>query len=200
MPDISMTDFIDFVFKTGTPKQTKVKQLKERPAYEPQFDFWRKARDGIVDFHRSGKKNKKQLDAILNGLTDKKKINRYPEIIAGYKRFLGRKDIQWFDPPRTDWQHLTLNIKVNPELGLIINGTRHIIKMYFKKEDISKAKTQAVLYLMESSLKSHSKPKDVYCMLKVANGKIVAGEPPLPDMNPLLLGEASSLLAIWNSL
>jgi hypothetical protein len=37
MPEISLTDFVDFVISAGTPKMTKVQNIKYRPNYTPAF-------------------------------------------------------------------------------------------------------------------------------------------------------------------
>ena len=52
MPQISLTDFVDVVAKAGRPKATKVRQVKERHAYEPAFDFYKSLREHIVENHR----------------------------------------------------------------------------------------------------------------------------------------------------
>ncbi len=54
MPEISLTDFVDFVIKAGPPKLTKVREIKTRVEYSPKLDFWKILRDGIRDFHRTG--------------------------------------------------------------------------------------------------------------------------------------------------
>lgn len=36
---MSLTDFVDIVSKFGTPEANKVTSIKERPDYEPAFDF-----------------------------------------------------------------------------------------------------------------------------------------------------------------
>lgn len=127
MPEISLTDFVDFVVKAGTPKLTKVRQLKERGDYDPAGDFWKPLREAVVDFHRAGGQDKHRLDSVLVGLTDPKKRNRYPDAISGYKKFLGRKTFEWFNPPKTLWSAGGLDVRINPELGLIISGERHVI-------------------------------------------------------------------------
>ena len=49
MPEISLTDFVGFVIKSGPPKLTHVRSVKGRPAYDPAFDFWWKVRLDDVD-------------------------------------------------------------------------------------------------------------------------------------------------------
>ena len=96
MINISLTDFIDYVSKVGPTKYTKVVEIHKRDEYHPAFDFWKPLREGIIELHKKGL-DKSELDKILEDLTDKKKQNRYPELIHQYKAFLGRKKIEWFE-------------------------------------------------------------------------------------------------------
>lgn len=118
MPDISLTDFVDFVIKSGTPKLTKVRSIKNRGDYEPAMDFWRQLREGIKNFHRARSRHKSELDDIVDSLQNPRKVARYTAAIRGYKKFLGHKNIRWFDPATDDWTYEDLSVKVNPELGL----------------------------------------------------------------------------------
>ena len=45
---LSLTDLVDIVSKSGTPKATKVSHVKARPDYEPAHDFYRPLREQII--------------------------------------------------------------------------------------------------------------------------------------------------------
>jgi len=155
MPEISLTDFVDFVVKAGTPKLTKVRQVKDRGDYDPATDFWRPLREAITNFHQQGGTDKRQLDRVLTAVTDRKKSGRYASAVHSYKKFLGRKQTTWFDPPRDVWSNAGLDVRVNPELGVIINGTRHATKLYFKDDKPDKRKFDVVLAIMEEALRGN---------------------------------------------
>lgn len=72
MPQISLTDFVDVVSKAGRPKATKVRQVKERPEYEPAFDFYKSLREHVVENHRKNG-GKAAVSDVMNSLTDPKK-------------------------------------------------------------------------------------------------------------------------------
>jgi hypothetical protein len=199
MPDISLTDFVDFVIKAGTPKLTKVTEIKQRPDYSPAFDFWKPLRDGIRDFHKGGGTNKSDLDQVLLGINDPKKLRRYPDAIRAYKKFLSRKQFAWFDPPSQVWSHAGLNVRINPELGLEIDGQRHVIKLYFKEEAPSKSRLQVVLGLMHLSLNGSQNCANTFSILDVCNTKLTSTTSN-GAVEPLLKGEASSFVAIWEAL
>ena len=198
MPAISLTDFVDFVIKVGTPKLTKVTEIKQRPEYSPAFDFWKPLRNGIRDFHKGGGANKSDLDQILLGMTDPKKLRRYPGAIRAYKRFLGRKQVTWFDPPADIWSHAGLNVRVNPELGLEIDGQRYVIKLYFKEEAPTKSRLQVILELMRLSLDGSTASGDIFSVLDVSNTKLTSATGNA-TVEPLLKGEAASFVQIWSS-
>ena len=75
MDSVSLTYFLDFVSKAGSPKLTVVRDFKTKDPYDPRTDYWKKLRDAIIEFHRTGKTDKNWLDGVLHGLTDKKKDN-----------------------------------------------------------------------------------------------------------------------------
>jgi|WetSurMetagenome_2_1015567.scaffolds.fasta_scaffold353827_1 hypothetical protein len=198
MINISLTDFIDYVSKIGASKFTKVNQIFSREEYNPAFDFWKPLREGIIDSHRNNR-DKSELDEILNDLTDKKKINRYPALIDNYKSFLGRKKTEWFEPPFKEWQINDLIIRVNPELGLEINGKLYVIKLYFKSEMLSQNKADLILLLMNNKLKKGDFKEATFAVLDVERKKMFEKTKLDKTHLPLLEGEALGFINIWNS-
>ena len=171
MPKISLTDFVDVVSKSGSPKQTKVKQIKNRPPYQPATDFYKPFREGLVGLHAAGK-DRASLDNIIPKLSDLKKVANYPELIDGYKKWWGKKSISWFDPPRGTYSSSDIDVAVNPELGLVVDGKRIVIKLYNKAEPITKFRVDMVPLLMELVLRSSCQPSDAVALLDVRKGKL----------------------------
>lgn len=200
MPQISLTDFVDFVIRSGPPKQTKVRQIKEREQYHPAFDFWRQFREGVREFHRNGSTNKSELDEILSDLTDPRKIAKYPPALKAYKKFLGRKQFTWFLPPSERWICDELEVRVNPELGLVWDGREHIIKLYFKGEAMSKANFATILELMKLAFPEEHGDGKVLAVLDVSQGKLHTANEAPAGMRPLLQGEARSFVGIWDAI
>lgn len=203
MISISLTDFVDFVASSGTPKLTKVRYVKGRPEYHPALDFYRILRNALVAFHQEGSKDKSELDGIITNLTDEKKKKRYDTAIRGYKKFLGKKNYEWFTPPGKTWSppdDKSIEIKVNPELGLIINGESNLIKIYFKAETLSKRRAETILVLMQDALSDHCPPGCKMGVLDIQRGKLHSVEHIDLSILPLLYGEADSFKTIWNNL
>ncbi len=196
---ISLTDFVDYVSKVGGTKYTKVKNIFNREPYERAFDFWLPMREAIIDLHRNGQ-SKKELDKVLLNLTDRKKINTYPTLVKEYKSWLGRKEIEWFDPPYKKWNHEDLSIRLNPELGLDINGNLYVIKLHFKSESLSQQKADLILLLLKKELKRRAYKDVNFAILDIRKKKLFEntklGDPHIA----LLEAEANSFVSIWNSI
>ncbi len=197
MIKISLTDFVDFVISSGTPKLTKVRQLKRRGEYRPAFDYWKNLRVEIIDFHKRNMNDKSRLDEVLESVVDEKKIGGYKECLRGYKRFIGKKKYKWFDPPYKTWGPKGLSIRINPELGLRLAGEKYIIKLYFKAEALSTRRIDTILILLYEVFRSKLERDMNYCILDVQRGKLFSKKRPKEKILPLLRGEALNFLTIW---
>jgi hypothetical protein len=195
MKPIPMTYFLDFVSKAGTPKLTVVKKFK-KDIYDPQTDFWKKLREGIVKYHEEGHAQKNWLDGIANGITDPKKLGLYPTNISAYKTFLGKKSLTWFNPPRAIWTFSQISVLVNPELGLELNGVRHLIKLYFKAEKLSSNKIQLIQLLMQQAVGNNK--GFTFSVLDVPRNNLFSESSPDLTLLPLLEGEATNFELIFN--
>jgi hypothetical protein len=196
MPKISLTDFVDVVSKSGSPKATKVKQIKNRPAYQPATDFYKPFRESLISLHGSGK-DKNALDNIVTKLSDVKKVANYPELVNGYKKWWGKKSIGWFDPPRGAYTSSGIDIAVNPELGLIIDGKRVVIKLYNKADPITQFRVDMIPLLMELVLRNSCAPDDAVALLDVRKGKLHYLSVNVSTAKFVLDAELAYIAAIW---
>lgn len=83
MARLSLTDLVDVVSASGTPKATKVRQIKNHPAYHPGIDYYKYLRDQLCDCHRAGRA-RKDLAPILTSLPDPRKRDNYSAVLSGY--------------------------------------------------------------------------------------------------------------------
>ena len=191
--EIPLTSFIDFVLKSGSPKMTCAKKIKAQlnEKYDPATDYYKRFREAVQDLHSKDKDRAKLLELI--GPLPETKEDNYRLMVQGYKKFLGRKDFAWFNPPRKIWKHGELEITINPEVGLIWDDSRYIIKLYLKADKPSKDRLSSVLALMHETL-PHK--ECVLALLDVRNAKLYTFEESMLDLMPLVEGEADSLEAI----
>jgi len=198
MDRISLSYFVDFVLKAGTPKLTGVREFKENKD-EVYTDFYKPVREAIVEMHKAGA-DPACLDKFLASLTDERRKRIYPSIVDGYRKFLSSAKITWFNPPQGTYPIGGIEININPELGLNIDGTPHLIKMYFRGEPLSGKRVQVVLNLLTSSALGATVPGCVFAMLDVRKAKLHTLKAPNPRLNLLLRGEAAAFSTIYAAL
>ena len=196
MPKISLTDFVDIVSKSGTPKATKVAQVKKRPEYDPRADFYKRAREVIVQTHRGGK-SKAELASALSQLSDPKKRVNYPDLVKGYNKWWGRKALHWFEPPSGVFAAHGVEVSINPELGLDVNGTKFIIKLYFKGEALSKYRVDIATFLMEAQLRTAAPAGATMSVLDVRNSKLLSARSLTAALRAALNAELAYISALW---
>lgn len=196
MPEISLTDFVNFVSRSGTTRLSVVKEIRRRGDYDPIRDFWKVLREGLVHAHRAGEPG---LEALVAAQPEARQAH-YAEAVAGYRRFLGRKSAQWFEPPRVVWSRGGLDIRVNPELGLVLNGEPHVIKVNFRTRGLNKRQIECVLLLLEDALRPQSGSSTRFSVLDITSGKLFTSAEPRRWLAPYLAGEATAFSTMWQEL
>jgi len=209
MPHLSLTDFVSIVSASGTPKATKVRQVKHRGPYSPAVDFYKGIpavdfykgiREGIVACHKD-RRGKKHLARILERLTDKKKITNYAAVARGYRRWWGRKALVWFEPPHDVYTHSGVDVSINPELGLTVDGQAHVIKLHFKADPLSKKRVDIITHLMGLAFAEWTPPDEapVMSVLDVRRWKLISPTVPVPHLTAIVDAELAYVAALWPS-
>ncbi|WP_375576186.1 hypothetical protein, partial [Paracidovorax oryzae] len=196
MYDISLTDLVDVVSKSGSPKATKVNQIKNRKPYHPATDFYKPLRDGLVKVHKEGLE-RKSLANIRSSIQDPKKIVNYNNALNGYHKWWGKKIISWFEPPRNNYGHAGVNVAINPELGLIIDNQSYVIKLYLKDEPLSKLRIDLATVLMEISLRDLCEKGEIIGVLDVRQGKFFRVTAPIAQTKSMVDAELAYISSLW---
>jgi len=193
---LSLTDFVEIVSKSGTPKATKVRQVKDRPDYHPSADYYRQIREAIVRMHREGLSETLLQNVVTNASSAKH--DNYTEISNGYIRWLGRQESTWFEPSDFLYEHAGIYISVNPELGLLINNKPHLIKLYFKAEKLTKNRVDIITYLMSNCLTTSSPPDTTMTILDIRSSKLITELPTKRNLNALINAELAYIATLWD--
>lgn len=196
MNRISLTYFVDFVLATGAPKLRGVRDYKERKD-DACSDFYRPIRKAIVDLQRHGL-SASTLDSVCHSETDETRKKHYPRVVAGYRAFLADGAKNFFEPPRATLALGALDVDVNPELGLVIDGKPHLVKLYFRSEPLSPRRTALVLALLSRGL-CESHPEFVPAILDVRSAKLHTSAMTSPRIDILLRGEAASFAVMYEA-
>ena len=151
-------------------------------------------REWITDTHVNGL-DKSNLHRLLPTLTNNRKIDNYTTILDGYSRWWGAKQLTWFAPPVSIHASHNIEVSVNPELGLQVDQQPHLIKLYFKADPLTKAKTEVITHLMETSLRPLCAANCRMSVLDIRKSKLYTPTVPVPNLNAMLDAELAYLEA-----
>lgn len=200
MINISLTDFITFISSSGSAKQTQVAACKKREEYKYRADYWRELRNIITEFHADETLDKNYFDAaVKTQILDAEKQEKCRPLIENYKKYLGRKQVISKPIIKCDWVYSEdLTIRVNPELHLIINGKEQLVKLYFKKDALTKKQVDMALLLMKIATQDVIQGA-AFTLLDLPRNKFWTEDDPSTKLMPLLKGEAESYITIYKN-
>lgn len=192
-----MAQFIDYVLTSGTSKVTAVKQIKA--GHDERFsDFYKVIRAGIVDMHRR-EEGPEALDVIVGACEDPRERRIFPKVVTGYKKFLRSvAKMTWFEPPMRDYPLGPLAVRVAPEIGLLINGQPHAIKLYFRGDPLDPQRIVVTNQLLVDALQV-TWPVVVFAVLDVRRARLFRAKPK-PEVGALLNAESLSFASLWSGL
>ena len=193
MENISLSYFVDFMLTSGTGRLTSVRHIAEGPD-ERYSDFYRPVREAIVDMHRKGLDTRVLAD-FVSSLVDPREKRIFPRAIIGYGKFLRQhRKVTWFEPPFREQPFGSMSVRVNPELGLLIDGRPHALKLYFRGEPLSPQRALLVTEVLATSLAA-TWPGTVLGVLDVRRAKLFTHQT-RPGVSRLLRAEAASLATL----
>lgn len=200
MPKITVNEFADIVAAAGgTPKYNKVQLIKQRRSekYSPATDFYKPIRDQIKLLHQDSL-GPDSLEFVLEKISPKKRSN-YHDIIRGYKSWLKKTGkTEWFEPASNIWSASKVDVNVNPELGLVIDGVPYLIKLHFNAEKLSKSRADVITFLMNEALPAVNPGVSNMCVLDIRESRLYDCNISNPKrLNAALLGEIAYISAVW---
>lgn len=181
--------------RAGPPKASKLAVIKHRGPYSPASDFYKGIRETLVETHAGGHSKSYLIAQASARATNVRKAAHYPAIAAEHCRWWGRKYLCWFDPPRATWSSNGVSVSVNPELGLIINGTEHVLKLHFKDQPLARHRIAVGLELMGAAL-AITRPGAVFGILDIRRRRV---HPYLHNavMQAQLAAETAYIASLW---
>jgi hypothetical protein len=196
MESISLTYFVDFMLASGASRIASAHLIKRGPD-ERFSDFYKPVRESIVDMHRKGLDTRVLAD-LLASLQDPREQRIFPKVVIGYGKFLRRhRKVTWFEPPRGEHSLGELTVRVNPELGLLLDGQPHAIKMYFRGEPLTSQRAALINEIQSRALAS-TWPGMVFAVLDVRKAKLHPREAK-PGYSRLIRAEAASLASLLSA-
>lgn len=199
--NVSLTEFMNFVNKSGSLKVTVVQKAKNNrdEEYAHYKDYWLKLREKIKSVHKL-RGTHSDLRTLLDDISPDKILN-YQAAIEGYCSFWKKRNIEWVEPPRKTWSIGDVKIEINPELGLVIKDKIYVIKLFTTANDnMDKRHADLILTLMEKELRVKVEKEIVFAVLDVKRGKLFENKNFDRSLTGLLVGEAKSFETIWKSI
>jgi hypothetical protein len=195
MPEIGLTDFVDFALKSGPSQLTKVRELKLRPDYDPATDYWKRLREWLIAY-TAGHMTMKDLSSHVKGVPPGKEQN-FNVALAGFKKFVAKMDLgAACQSPSGRWTEGELAVRVNPELCFVDGVSQTCLKLYFKADPRpTKDRLGSILILMKETL-----PKHNVGVLDVRSGRLYDQLPARSDLSVYLRAQAQAFLHMWKAL
>jgi hypothetical protein len=198
--NIPVFTFATFVTATPSAKLACVCGLQESQGteYDPRIDWWKQLREFVPKNHREGG-TKADLLRFTSRVTERKS-DGYRARAEAYRDWWGPRNINWFGGSNVTWTSANVEVTVNPELFISVDGVRHVVKLYFKaSERLTSDRVSIVLRLLELTYRGGSSPYGRPAVGVLDLAQSVYHEPgnSLTYLDPLLAGEAASFGAIW---
>lgn len=196
-PKIGLTSFIDYFVAQSPTKVSKVRAAKRMMDGEG-FDHWLLFRRAAVDALVAGG-DKDVIRNCVAATAGKRTGPTYADCGDALIRWIGRKSI--VARPHSGgkiWSGPGLNVSVNPELKLSIDGGSEMnLKLYFKADKLSKRAADPMLRLIELEYGRRTPA----AILDVRRRRLHTGPVPSPaDLDLLLHAEATGFSTIWSGL
>lgn len=198
---ISLTEFMNFSTRKSTnSRMSAVKTIKYKGDYHPAFDYWKQLRDEIK------RVLEKELPIeTLNNLIysiSEDKVENYKRNINAFISFYKKYSPEYFDVGKAVWTFdENLSVRANPELGLIISGVPHLVKIHYKStnKDVSKQTVNTTLTAMQLATAEFPLPENPsFSVLNLTNKKLYSTDKLLDDDVTLLTADAFQFSYLWS--
>jgi hypothetical protein len=181
--------FVEFTVAQGTARVDCVADSKRD--YDPRTDFYKGFRERVVRQFVDGWDAQEFRRSVREVKTPNKQAS-YEACRAGLTRWAQNKKFAATKAPNKNWEAAGLEVRVNPELRMTIDGEKYVLKLYFKADELTAARRENTLFLL-----SETAPQGVQAaILDVRRGRlIVAGESD-PNLDALLVSDAAAFATL----
>ena len=195
---ISLTQFLNFATKPPEQQLTVVREIKKQhlEGYQVPPDCYKQFREAVVHMHKNGL-GKGYLDQVASSQTEATRVKHYPELADGYKKFMGRKTLVWFEPQKGVWSCQELLVNVRPEIALVVNGQPRLIKLWLNDDQsLNKRRSELITHMMRlaiPSLQDDCQP----AVLDVRSARLFEIGKSDADLSVLLSAQAMSFVHMY---
>ena len=204
MPQITLSTFLEFILKPGPRRPAWIRAERKRQTMQPPVDYYKEIRERIAALTPTTPPDElaRRLLETAEAQPDVHQRGHFREVAEGFARWRRRyRDAQWTTPPVCDWTHESLTVRVHPELGAVLDGVPHLIKLYFLRTRMYKPRSDVITRLLSEACVHCAPPGGVMAALDVRRPLLVtAFDGDAAEMSLILRTEADYFLRLWREL
>jgi hypothetical protein len=189
MPSVSLNILLNFIAARGTAR-VAVATLPEGN-YDPRKDFYKRLRERTVRQFVEGW-NPQHFRRATQRLAAPRKRASFEACRAGLTEWAEGRRITARRPPRLTWATAGLEVRVNPELRLDVDGRPFLAKLYFKAHELDHARRDNILCLLSET----TPPGVEAAILDARRGELITANDLDPNLDALLVAEAAAFAAL----
>lgn len=193
----------DFAHLTRVPEKSRRpivnkawrQSLQEYPV---QGDYYKQVREGMVRVHKRGESLDALADVVSRVHHDKQP--HVARVVKAYIQWCEGHVLEFFPARKGYWQAHGVDVRVNPELGLVIDGIPHLIKVNFTKSPVPVAEARIMTHLMHRVLAAQVPANCVMAVLDLATGTLYGSTRPSPALDAVLEEHVAQVRVLWEQL
>ena len=190
MPSVPLTSFVDFSVASGTSRLTAVTRANRE--YDPRYDYYKPLRERTIKQFTSGW-DAREFRRSLQSVQDPRKLSNYEDCRGALTRWASGKTINSRARHRATWSAANLDVKVNPDLDLEVDGQRYVMKLYFKADETSGARQAVILHLLGEVAPRNADA----AILDARRGRLLTAGEADPNLGALLASDAAAFVTLW---
>ena len=202
MPEISLTEFFEYLSAAGMKKAAVVRKIKNKNVYDPKEDYYKGFRDSVQSFHKGdrGDDLRAHFKSFLTNEVHSKKKVLYGKMCDGYRKLLDNAaGLKWSPSKKYKWTHGELTVKLSPIWSYNLEADLLVTKPHLNKTSLARAqdKVALVLVLMRESVPMRSDAR--VAVMDVGASRAYSDEPTDPIVSRLLKAEAVTFMALYDA-
>jgi hypothetical protein len=191
VPSVPLSKFVEFTIAQGTSRVRIVADSKKK--YEPQRDFYKRLREITQRQFIEGWNGAAYKEAIKKAATSKK-LNSYEACRKGVTKWAGGKRLSASKGGSKIWSAGGLDVRVNPELDLSVNGEDFSTKLHFALDEPSGPRLETLFFLLSAKAPKGRSP----AVLDLRRGRLITMPELDPNLGPLLRSDAAAFAALYS--
>jgi hypothetical protein len=189
MATVPLTTFIEFTVAQGTARVVLARASEGD--YDPRRDFYKGLRERTIRQLVDGW-SASAFRRSLREVRNPRKQASYEACRRGLTQWARGREILASRARAGFWEAGGLEVRVNPELRLTVDGGRFLVKLYFKADELTPARRENTLFLL-----SEISPQGVNgAILDARRGQLITENEQDPALDALLVSDAAAFSAL----